>query len=195
MSFYSPDQVTSKNFSSIWMKWSEVKVAHSCPTLQPCGLYGPWNSPGQNTGVGSCSLLQGIFPTQGSNPSLLHCRRILYHLSHKGSPRILEWVDYPFSSVSSGSRNQTGVYRIARGFFTDWVIREAHQSGYSPTIKLMQKLYKVPEVRLEIQETVLEIHSTNAECLLCAVNSSLCYTSSENTLNNFNNGCHYSLKD
>ena len=48
------------------------------------GLYSPWNSPGQNTGVGSLSLLQGIFPTQGSNPGLLHCRQILYQLSHKG---------------------------------------------------------------------------------------------------------------
>ena len=60
-------------------------------SLQPYGLYGPWNSPGQNTGVGSLSLLQGIFPTQGSNPGLLHCRQILYQLSHQGSPRILEW--------------------------------------------------------------------------------------------------------
>ena len=49
--------------------------------LQPHVLYSPWNSPGQNTGVGSCSLLQGIFPTQGSNPGLPHCRRILYQLS------------------------------------------------------------------------------------------------------------------
>ena len=49
------------------------------------GLYSPWNSPGQNTGVGSLSLLQGIFPTQGLNPGLLHCRQILYQLSHKGS--------------------------------------------------------------------------------------------------------------
>ena len=65
-------------------------------SLRPHGLYSPWNSPGQNTGVGSLSLLQGIFPTQGSNPGLLHCRRILYQLSHKGSPRILEWVAYPF---------------------------------------------------------------------------------------------------
>ena len=47
---------------------------------------GPWNSPVQDTRVGSCSLLQGIFPTQGSNPGLLHCRWILYQLSHKGSP-------------------------------------------------------------------------------------------------------------
>ena len=51
-------------------------------SLQPHGLYSPWNSPGQNTEVGSCSLLQGIFPTQGSNPGLLCCRRILYQLSY-----------------------------------------------------------------------------------------------------------------
>ena len=49
------------------------------------GLYNPWNSPGQNTGVGSLSLLQGIFPTQGSNPGLPHRRQILYHPSHQGS--------------------------------------------------------------------------------------------------------------
>ena len=54
-------------------------------SLGPHGLYSPWNSPGQNTGVGSLSLLQGIFPTQGSNLGLPHCRRILYQLSHKGS--------------------------------------------------------------------------------------------------------------
>ena len=52
-------------------------------SLWPHGLYSPWNSPGQNTGVGSLSLLQGIFPTQGSNPGLLHCRWILYQLSHE----------------------------------------------------------------------------------------------------------------
>ena len=49
------------------------------------GLYSPWNSPGQNTGVGSLSLLQGIFPTQGLNPGVPHCRRILYQLNHRGS--------------------------------------------------------------------------------------------------------------
>ena len=64
-------------------------------------LYSPWNSPGQNTRVGSLSILQGIFPTQGSNADLPHCRPILYQLSHKGSPRILGWVAYPFSSGSS----------------------------------------------------------------------------------------------
>ena len=52
--------------------------------LQPHGLYSPWNSPGQKTGVGSRSLLQGIFPTQQLNPSLLHCRWILCQLSYQG---------------------------------------------------------------------------------------------------------------
>ena len=55
-------------------------------SLRPHGLYSPWNSPGQNTGVGSLSLIQGIFQTQRSNPGLPHCRQILHQLSHKGSP-------------------------------------------------------------------------------------------------------------
>ena len=70
--------------------------------------------------MGSRSLLQGIFPTQGSNPGLPHCGWTLYHLSHQGSPRILEWVAYPFSRGSSWPRNQTGVSCIAGGFFTSW---------------------------------------------------------------------------
>jgi hypothetical protein len=57
-------------------------------SLRPHGLYSPWNSPGQNTGVGSLYLLQGIFPTQGSNPALPHCKWILYQLSRKGSPYV-----------------------------------------------------------------------------------------------------------
>ena len=55
--------------------------------LRPHGLYSPWNSPGQNTGVGSLFLLQGIFPTPGPNPGLPCRRRILCQLSHKGSPK------------------------------------------------------------------------------------------------------------
>ena len=83
------------------------------------------NSLGQNTGVSSLSLLQGIFPTQGFNPDLPHCREILYQLSHKGSPRILEWVAYPFSRGSSQPRNWTRVSCIAGRLFTNWAIREA----------------------------------------------------------------------
>ena len=55
--------------------WEIVKVAQSCPTLcNPHRLYSPWNSPGRNTGVGSHSILHGIFPTQGLKPGLPHCR-------------------------------------------------------------------------------------------------------------------------
>ena len=70
-------------------------VAQSCLTLcnpmdcRPPGSSVHRDSPDKNTGVGCHALLQGIFPTQGSNPGLLHCRQILYHLSHQGSPRIL----------------------------------------------------------------------------------------------------------
>ena len=65
-------------------KWNLLSCVWA--TLQRHGLYSPWNSPGQNSGVGSLSLLQGIFPTQWSNPGLPRCRWILYHLSHKGNP-------------------------------------------------------------------------------------------------------------
>ena len=63
---------------------SESRLVMS-DSLWPYGLYSPWDSPGQSPGVGSLFLLQGIFPTQGLNQGLLHCRRILYQLSHQGS--------------------------------------------------------------------------------------------------------------
>ena len=73
----------------IGMYYMKVKVTQSCLTLcNPMDC--PWNSPGQKSGVGNLSLLQGIFPTQGLNPHLPHCRWILYQLSHQGSPRTLE---------------------------------------------------------------------------------------------------------
>ena len=111
--------------NTIWlMKWSESSSVVS-DSLWLHRLYSPWNSPGQNTGVSSLSLLQGIFPTQGSNPGLPHCRQILYQLSHRRSPRILEWVAYPFSRGSSRPRNQTRVSCIAGWFFTNWAISKA----------------------------------------------------------------------
>ena len=104
----------------------KVKVSESHSVLSDSAIrwtiYSPRNSPGQNTGVGNLSLLQEIFPTQGLNPSLPHCRQIL---SHRGSPIILEWVVYPFSSGSSWPRNPTGVSWIVGRFFTNWAIREA----------------------------------------------------------------------
>ena len=88
------------------------------------------DSPGKNIGVGCHFLLQGVFQSQGSNPGLPHCRQILYHLSHQGSPRILKWVDYPFSRKTSQARNWTWVSCIAGGCFTSWATRE-HEVKWS----------------------------------------------------------------
>ena len=99
-------------------------VTQSCPVLcdplncSPRGSSVHGDSPGKHTGVGLHTLLQGIFPTQGSNPHLPHCRYILYCLSYQGSPRILEWIAYPFSRGTSQPRSQTGVPCIAGGFLT-----------------------------------------------------------------------------
>ena len=99
-------------------------VSQSCPTLcdpmdcSPPGSSVHGDSPGKNTGVGCHALLQGIIPTQGSNPGLPHCLWILYQLSHQRNPRILEWVALPYSRGSSQPRDRTQVSCIARGFFT-----------------------------------------------------------------------------
>ena len=82
----------------------KVKVAQLCLTLCDPMDYSPWNSPGQKTGVGSLSLLRGSSHPR-ENSGLLHCRWILYQLSHKGSARILEWIAYPFSGRSSQESN------------------------------------------------------------------------------------------
>ena len=103
-------------------EWKWRVVSNS---LRPHGLYSPWNSPGQNTGVGSLFLLQGIFLTRGSNPGLLCCRWILYQLSHWGSPKTLEWIACPFSSGSSWPRTRIVVSCIAGRFLTSWATREA----------------------------------------------------------------------
>ena len=89
-------------------------------SLWPHGLYLPGSfggdSPGKNPGVGCHAF---------SSPGLLHCRQILYHLSHQRGPRILEWVAYPFSRGTFWPRNRTGVSCSAGGLFTRWAIRKA----------------------------------------------------------------------
>ena len=110
-----PTSLTSPAFASGFFTTTATGEAYESEshsvmsnTLRPNGVYSPWNSPGQNTGVGSLSLLEAIFPTQGLHSGLPPCKQVLYQLSHKGSPRILEQVAYPFSSGSSWARNQTG---------------------------------------------------------------------------------------
>ena len=126
----------------------------------------PWNSPDKNTGRGCHSLFQEIFPTQGLNPRLLHCRQILYCLSHQGKwkwnhsvvsnslwpmdcslpsssvhgilqARILEWVAISFSRGCSQPRDQTWVSRIGGRCFNLWATREAHSHQGS----LLQRIY------------------------------------------------------
>ena len=95
--------------NNVWQKVSLFSVSFSVVSnsLRPHGLYPArllwsWNSPGKNTGVGRHSLLQGIFPAQGLNPGLPHCRQILYLLSHLGSPReILYPTNLPSPAVST----------------------------------------------------------------------------------------------
>ena len=112
----------------------KVKIAQLCPTLCNCKVHGILQA--RISVVGSLWLLQGIFLTQGSNPGLPCCRRILYQLSR--SPRILEWVAYPVSSRPSQPRNQTRVSRIAGGSFTNWANREA-QMPVRPAITTSRK--------------------------------------------------------
>ena len=84
---HRPPPPTCLLLSSLLLQEESESRSVVSDSLRPHGLHSPWNSPGQNTGVGSCSLLQGIFSTQGLNPGLLHCRQILYQLGRKGNPR------------------------------------------------------------------------------------------------------------
>ena len=96
--------VHTHTHTRIW-KESE-RVSHSVASdalwpqgLKPTGLLCPWHSPGKNTRMGSHSLLQGIFPTQGLKSGLLHCRQITYQLSHQGSPTYVCMYMYIYINV------------------------------------------------------------------------------------------------
>ena len=144
------------------MKWSESRSVMS-DSMRPHGLDSPWNSPGQNTGVGNLSLLQGIFQTQGSNPGLPHCRQSLYQLSHKGSPRILEWVAYLFSRGSSQPRNWTRVSCIAGGFFTNWAIGEAPSATGKSKSMPQWDTTSHPLARLESKSEIIISYGKDVE--------------------------------
>jgi len=98
----------------------------------------------KNNEVSCHALLWGIFPTQGSNSGLPYSGQILYHLSHQGSPRILEWVVYPFSRGSSWPRNQTRVSCIAGGFFTSRAHKEA------PEMRVIKSILVRSQIKLRV---------------------------------------------
>ena len=114
------------------VRWSRIPISWrifhsslwSTQLKWPHGLYSPWNSPGQNTGVGICSLLQGIFPTQGLNPGFPHCKWILSQLSHRDPKNTgvgsLSFLQRIFLTQES---NQDLLH--CRQIFTNWSIREA----------------------------------------------------------------------
>ena len=113
----------------------------------------PWSiqsldSPGKNTGVGSFSLLQEIFPTQGSNTGLPHCRWILYQLNPKGSPRILEWVNYP--SSHPGDLPKPGIKPGSPALQADCLPTEV--SGKTITEKGMKTEYRNQLSRKQIHD-------------------------------------------
>ena len=122
------------NFQARTLEWVPVPFSRGSsipgmeprsPALQADSLLAEPPGKPKNSGTGSL-FLQWILPTQESNQGLLHYRWILNQLSHKGSPRIQDWVTYPFSRGSSRPKNQTRVSCIAEGFFTNWAVREAH---------------------------------------------------------------------
>ena len=123
-------------------------------SLRPHGLYSPWNSPGQNTGVGSCFFLQGIFPTQGSNPGLTHWKWILYQLSHQGSPSLGDvpkmaftesdkLINVPdFTLLLYREKNGKLWIRICATFKTTWTFNACGHSGRAG--QLLPLFYSYP---------------------------------------------------
>ena len=132
-----------------------------CCTARPClTLRGPvdCSPPGSSVpGMVPCPP-PGIFLTRGSNPGPLHCRWILYQLSHKGSPGILEWVAYPFSSGSSWPGNRTGVSCIAGRFFTSWAMRDA-----------LTYLYICTHIYTHTHITYIHISNTYSVLIICNI--------------------------
>ena len=114
---------------------------------------------GQNTRVGCHALLQKIFPTQGSNPGLPHCRQIFYRLNHQGSPRILEWVFYPFSRGSSRPRNQTRSLALQADSLPAELSGKPKNTGVG-SLSLLQQIFLTQELNwglLNCRQTLYQL--------------------------------------
>ena len=134
---YLPKSKPEGFFPIMWFLNKAVhlsKYAVLCLVAQSSDSVTPWSVACHalpSVGILQARILEWVAmpssrgSSQGLNPGLLHCRQIIYHLSHEGGPRILEWVAHPFSRGSSWSRSETRVSCIAGGFFTNWATREA----------------------------------------------------------------------
>ena len=117
-------------------------LSQSCPTVcnpMDCSLPGSsvhGDSPGKNTGMGCHAAIQGIFPTQGSNPGLPHCRRTVPS-KPPGNPWILQWVAYPFSRWSSWPRNQMSLLHYR------WILHQLSYQGSPELILFISTLVSI----------------------------------------------------
>ena len=127
-------------------------------SLRPQGLYSPWNSPGQNTKAGSLFLLQGIFPTQGLNPGLPHCRQILYQLSHKGSPRRHEIV----ANATTRMNPENSLSERYRRVHSTW-----------DHLYKMSSIHKCVETEVICISAVIDISPCNLDSSLCFIQPSI----------------------
>ena len=123
-----------------------AKSLQSCPTLHDpmtARLLCPWDSPGKNTGVGCHALLQGSFLTQELNQGLLHCRQILYCLSHQGSPRILEWVTVPsFQGISSTQGSNLHLLCLSHWQVSSLLLAPPGKPSMDMTLSKFQEMVK-----------------------------------------------------
>ena len=128
------------------------------------------NSPGKKNGVDCHALVQGIFPTQGSNPGLLRCRQILYHLSHQGSPRILEWVAYPFrGSYLQGNfltQDGTRVLALATFIFMLSKLYKIKKSSWVYSNILLCFLNEIKQLRNLSEKVITCFAGTKMPCML-----------------------------
>ena len=164
----------------------EVKWSESCSvvsnSLGPHGLYSPWNSPGQNARVRSLSLLQGIFLTQGSNLGLWHCRQILDHMSHQGSPKFWSQRSYHCATRSQKTEmpkqgHEPWPLRLKVWCSTNWAI----QAYIHPKVNLFKerlcrtflirfwriKKQKTKAIIPDCEEEKLKFYVTSCSFCLC----------------------------
>ena len=150
----------------------KVKVTQSCLTLCNPMAYSPWNSLGQNTGVGSLFLLQGIFPTQASNPGLLHCKRILYQLSHQGSPwgHQVSYKCFPLGGKTTVNLSRRLLLKVRDFFFclcyfsVGWrcdFYKSKYTADQASCWSAFPSVYKGPVSRYTIRQAKLEESGLN----------------------------------
>ena len=141
-------------FSRTKWKLKLLIMSTLCDTMD----WGPWNSSGQNPGEGSRSLLQGIFPTQGSNTGLLHCRQILYQLRHQGSPPSGSFLMSQFFTTDGQSTGASASPSVLPMNIQDWF-----PLGWTGWISLQSK-----GLSLVFSNTIVQKHQLfGAQFSLC----------------------------